>query len=161
MLASDQPRRQSAGWSAAADLPRARGLLVYLALGAFFGILLVKSQVVSWFRIYEMFRFQSFHMYGIIGSAVLTAGISLQLIERLGVRSLDGERIALAPKALGSGTRYWLGGSLFGLGWGLVGACPGPLISLIGGGVAVMSVALLSAIAGTWAYGAMRPRLPH
>ena len=138
-----------------------RGLLRYLALGVVFGILLIKSDVVSWFRIHEMFRFQAFHMYGIIGSAVLTAGLSLQLIKRLGLRSFGGEDIVMPAKSLGRGTRYWLGGTLFGLGWGIVGACPGPLFALIGGGVTVMLVALLGAIAGTWVYGVMRPRLPH
>ena len=138
-----------------------RGLLRYLALGVLFGILLIKSDVVSWFRIHEMFRFQAFHMYGIIGSAVLTAGVSLQVIKRLGLRSLGGEDIVIPAKSLGRGTRYWLGGTLFGLGWGIVGACPGPLFALVGGGVTVMLVALLGAIAGTWVYGVMRPRLPH
>lgn len=138
-----------------------RGLLRYLALGVLFGILLIKSDVVSWFRIHEMFRFQAFHMYGIIGSAVLTAGVSLQVIRRLGLWSLEGEDIVIPPKSLGRGTRYWLGGTLFGLGWGIVGACPGPLFALVGGGVTVMLVALLGAIAGTWVYGVMRPRLPH
>ena len=138
-----------------------RGLLRYLALGVLFGILLIKSDVVSWFRIHEMFRFQAFHMYGIIGSAVLTAGVSLQVIKRDGLRSLGGEDIVMPAKSLGRGTRYWLGGTLFGLGWGIVGACPGPLFALVGGGVTVMLVALLGAIAGTWVYGVMRPRLPH
>ena len=138
-----------------------RGLLRYLLLGVAFGILLVKSDVVSWFRIHEMFRFQAFHMYGIIGSAVLTAGVSLQLIKRLGLRSRGGEDIGMPAKSLGRGTRYWLGGTLFGLGWGIVGACPGPLFALVGGGVTVMLVPLLGAIGGTWMYGVMRPRLPH
>ena len=138
-----------------------RGLLRYLALGVLFGILLIKSDVVSWFRIQEMFRFQAFHMYGIIGSAVLTAGLSLQLIKRRGLRSLGGEDIVIPAKSMGRGTRYWLGGTLFGLGWGIVGACPGPLFALVGGGVTVMLVALLSAVAGTWVYGVMRASLPH
>ncbi|MEO7713879.1 MAG: DUF6691 family protein [Gemmatimonadaceae bacterium] len=138
-----------------------RGLLRYLALGVVFGILLIKSDVVSWFRIQEMFRFQAFHMYGIIGSAVFTAGVSLQLIKRLGLRSIGGEDIAIPAKSLGRGTRYWLGGTLFGLGWGIIGACPGPLFALVGGGVTVMLVALLSAIGGTWLYGTMRASLPH
>ena len=138
-----------------------RGLLRYLALGVVFGILLIKSDVVSWFRIQEMFRFQAFHMYGIIGSAVLTAGLSLQIIKRLGLRSLGGEDIVLPAKSLGRGTRYWLGGTLFGLGWGIVGACPGPLFALVGGGVTVMLFVLLSAIGGTWVYGMMRANLPH
>ena len=138
-----------------------RGLLRYLALGVLFGVLLIKSDVVSWFRIQEMFRFQAFHMYGIIGSAVLTAGVSLQLIKRLGLRSIGGEDIVIPAKSLGRGTRYWLGGTLFGLGWGIIGACPGPLFALVGGGVTVMLVALLGAIGGTWVYGMRRENLPH
>ena len=138
-----------------------RGLFRYLVLGVLFGILLIKSDVVSWFRIHEMFRFQAFHMYGIIGSAVLTAGVSLQVIKRDGLRSLGGEDIVMPAKSLGRGTRYWLGGTLFGLGWGIISACPGPLFALVGGGVTVMLVALLGAIAGTWIYGTLRPRLPH
>ena len=134
---------------------------VYFALGVLFGVVLTKSEVISWFRIQEMFRFQAFHMYGIIGSAVVVAAISLQLIKRLGARALDGRPIVVPPKAMGRGTRYWLGGLLFGLGWALVGACPGPLFALVGNGVGVMIVALLSATLGTWTYGALRPRLPH
>ena len=133
----------------------------YFALGILFGVVLTKSEVISWFRIQEMFRFQAFHMYGIIGSAVLVAGISLQLIKRLGAHALDGQPIVIPPKALGRGTRYWAGGTVFGLGWALVGACPGPLFALLGAGVGVMFVPLLSAVAGTWCYGALRPRLPH
>lgn len=139
----------------------ARGLAMYLALGILFGIVLTKSQVISWFRIQEMFRFQAFHMYGIIGSAILTAGLSLQLIRRLGLKSVAGEPIVLPPKVMGNGTRYWAGGVIFGLGWALAGACPGPLFALIGNGVGVVVAVLASAIAGTWVYGAIRPRLPH
>lgn len=138
-----------------------RGLAIYLALGILFGIVLTKSEVISWFRIQEMFRFQAFHMYGIIGSAVVTAALSLQLIKRLGLTSLSGDAIVIPPKALGGGTRYWLGGAIFGLGWALVGACPGPLFALIGNGVGVALAVLASAVAGTWTYGALRPRLPH
>ena len=137
------------------------GLSIYLLLGAVFGIVLTKSEVISWFRIQEMFRFQSFHMYGIIGSAVLTAGLSLQLIKRQRWHALNGDLVVVPPKVLGTGTRYWLGGTLFGLGWAIVGACPGPMFALLGGGLTVMSVTLVSALAGTWAYGALRPRLPH
>lgn len=136
-------------------------LALYLALGVVFGVVVTKSEVISWFRIQEMFRFQAFHMYGVIGSAVVVAGLSLQLIKRSGARALDGERIVVPPKAMGRGTRYWLGGLIFGLGWALVGACPGPLFALVGSGVSVMIVTLLSAVLGTWIYGALRPRLPH
>lgn len=136
-------------------------LVMYIVLGVLFGIVLTKSEVISWFRIQEMFRFQAFHMYGVIGMAVLTAALSLQAIKRLGLRALDGQAIALPPKIMGRGTRYWLGGTLFGLGWALVGACPGPLFALIGNGVSVIVVVLLSAVSGTWTYGVLRPRLPH
>ena len=137
------------------------GFVAYLLIGAFFGVVLVKSEVVSWFRIQEMFRFDSFHMYGIIGSAVVVAAVSLQLIKRLGLRTLDGQEIRIAPKEWGRGTRYWLGGTLFGFGWALLGACPGPIFALLGSGISVMLVALAAALAGTWTYGYLRPRLPH
>lgn len=117
--------------------------------------------MISWLRIQEMFRFQAFHMYGIIGSAVAVAAASVWLIKRFGVRTLSGERIVIPPKTMGRGTRYWLGGTIFGLGWALTGACPGPLFALLGNGVGVMSVTLLSAVLGTWLYGYLRPRLPH
>lgn len=136
-------------------------LLPFFVVGISFGIILTKSEVVSWFRIQEMFRFQSFHMYGIIGSAVVTAMIGFQLLRRLRLRSLDGQPIVIPPKAMGKGVRYGAGGTIFGLGWGLIGACPGPLFALLGNGVTVMIVAILSALAGTWCYGALRSRLPH
>lgn len=139
--------------------------LAYFAIGTFLGVLFVMSEVASWYRIQEMFRFQSFHMYGIIGTAVLVAAVSVQLIRRLEVRTLRGERITLAPKAWGDsripGARYWIGGTLFGLGWALIGACPGPMFALLGGGVSIMALGLVSAMAGTWAYAALRTRLPH
>jgi uncharacterized protein len=136
-------------------------LLPYFVLGGAFGFVLVEAEVVSWFRIQEMFRFGAFHMYGIIGTAVLTAALSLMAIKRLGVRGADGRSVALEPKTLGSGVRYLVGGMMFGVGWALTGACPGPLVALIGSGVSVMLVAVLSALAGTWTYGLLRPRLPH
>ncbi len=136
-------------------------LVPYLVLGMLFGVVLTKSEVISWFRIQEMFRFQAFHMYGIIGSAIVVAALGLQIIKRRGLRSMDGTPIAIPPKALGGGTRYWLGGTIFGLGWGLVGACPGPLFALLGNGVWIITVVIASAVAGTWTYGALRPRLPH
>jgi uncharacterized protein len=138
-----------------------RGLIPFFFVGVLFGIVLTKSEVISWFRIQEMFRFQSFHMYGIIGSAVVTAMVGLQIIRRLKLRSLDGQPIVIPPKKMGKGTRYWAGGTIFGLGWGLIGACPGPLFALLGHGIGVISVAILSALIGTWCYGALRTRLPH
>jgi hypothetical protein len=117
--------------------------------------------VISWFRIQEMFRFQSFRMYGIIGSAIAMAAISIEVIKRIQLNSVSGERISIPRKELGSGIRYAAGGTIFGLGWALTGACPGPLFALIGNGVSVMVVAVVSALAGTWIYGWLRPRLPH
>ena len=152
------------------DRARAEGnrplaLLVYGLLGAGLGLVFTQAQVVSWFRIYEMFRFESFHMYGVIGSAVATAAASVWLIGRLGVTTVHGEPIALSPKRWGGsrvpGARYWMGGLTFGIGWALLGACPGPLVALLGGGVTVMAAALVAALAGTWAYALLRDRLPH
>ena len=140
--------------------PRQR-VLAYLLLGIVFGVVLTKSEVISWFRIQEMFRFQSFHMYGVIGSAWAVAATSVALIRWLKIRALTGEEIAVAPKAFGTGRRYWIGGTVFGLGWALTGACPGPLIALIGSGATVFVVAVLAAVAGTWLYGFLRPHLPH
>lgn len=151
----------TATMAAEATASKEKGLAIYLLLGILFGIILTKSEVISWFRIQEMFRFQSFHMYGIIGSAVVVAAISIQIIKRLDLRTLSGDPITLAPKVMGKSYRYWLGGTAFGLGWGLLGACPGPMFALLGGGITVISVAILSAIAGTWVYGYLRPVLPH
>lgn len=136
-------------------------LIPYFLIGSAFGAVLMEAEVISWFRIQEMFRFDAFHMYGIIGSAVAVAGLSLLAIAKLGLRAPDGSPLALAPKRLGTGVRYLAGGTIFGLGWALTGACPGPLVALIGGGVPVMVVALAGALAGTWLYGLLRPRLPH
>ena len=133
----------------------------YFLLGTGFGVVLVKSQVVSWFRMQEMFRFQSFHMYGVLLSAVVTAGLSIVLMRYLGARTLAGDPIVIPPKVLGSGRRYWMGGIVFGFGWALSGACPGPLFAVAGTGLTVYAVAALAAVAGTWTYGYVRPRLPH
>lgn len=139
-----------------------RGLLPYFVLGTLFGIVLTKTQVISWFRIQEMFHFQSFHMYGVLGSAVLVAGVSQRLLGLSRVSALCGDPDdgTMGPPP-GQSTRFWAGGTLFGLGWALTGACPGPLFALVGGGVGVMSVAIVAALAGTWAYGYLRSRLPH
>ena len=138
-----------------------RALAPYAAVGAFLGVVLVKSEVIYWYRIHEMFRFQSFHMYGVLGSALVTAFVSLQLLARLAARARTGGRIELAPKELGSGRRYWIGGSVFGTGWALCGACPGPLFALMGSGQTVYVITAVAALAGTWTYGFLRPRLPH
>ena len=133
--------------------------LKYLAVGLIFGIAFVKAEVVSWFRIQEMFRLQSFHMYGIIGTAIVTAMISVWLIKRFKIRTIYGEEIAFHKKKFNKG--QIIGGLIFGLGWALTGACPGPLFAQIGTGALAISVTLLSAVAGTWVYGRLRDRLPH
>jgi len=135
--------------------------LAYPLLGVGFGITLTQSEVLSWFRIQEMFRFQSPRMYEIIASAIVVAAVSVALIKRQRVKTISGEPIAIPPKTMGLGIRYAAGGTIFGLGWALVGACPGPLFALLGNGVSVMIVAICSALAGTWLYGFLRPRLPH
>ena len=131
----------------------------YLITGVLFGIILVKSEVISWFRIQEMFRLESFHMYGVIGSAIVTGIISILIIKKLNIKTIYGEKINLYPKKFNKGQIY--GGLIFGFGWALTGACPGPLFALIGTGALVIIVTLLSAIAGTWVYGILREKLPH
>ena len=131
----------------------------YLFVGIAFGIILVKAEVISWFRIQEMFRLQSFHMYGVIGSAVVTGIISVWLIKKLKIKTIYGEPIELHPKKFNKGQVY--GGLLFGFGWAITGACPGPLFAQIGTGASVIAVTLLSAVAGTWVYGYVRDKLPH
>lgn len=133
--------------------------LKYLLVGVVFGTIFVKAEIISWFRIQEMFRLQSFHMYGIIGSAIVVGLISVQLIKRFNIKTIYGERIVWHPKEFNKGNV--IGGFLFGLGWAVTGACPGPLFAQIGNGALVISVTLLSAIAGTWFYGLIREKLPH
>jgi uncharacterized protein len=134
-------------------------LLKYLVAGILFGIILVKSEVVSWFRIQEMFRLQSFHMFGVLGSAVVTGIISVFLIKKFKARTIYGEPVKLYSKKFSKGQVY--GGLLFGVGWALTGACPGPLFTLVGSGISVIFIVILCAIAGTWVYGKLRNRLPH
>lgn len=131
----------------------------YLVAGIFFGIILVKGEIISWFRIQEMFRFQSFHMYGVIGSAIAVGATSIALIKRFKIKTIHGEPIEFHPKKFNKGNV--IGGLMFGLGWAMTGACPGPLFAQIGTGLWVVSATLLSAIAGTWVYGLIRERLPH
>ena len=133
----------------------------YGVAGLLFGILLVKAEVISWFRIQEMFRFQSPRMYEIIASAIVVAGVSIAYIKARNVKTFSGEPITIPPKTMGRGIRYAVGGTIFGLGWALAGACPGPMFALVGNGVTVMIVAIGSALAGTWLYGVLRARLPH
>ncbi len=131
----------------------------YFIAGIVFGIILVKAEIISWFRIQEMFRLQSFHMYGIIGSAVVVGIISVWLIKKTGIKTMYGEPIESYPKQFNKGQIY--GGILFGLGWAVTGACPGPLFAQIGAGFTVVIVTLLSAIAGTWVYGLLKEKLPR
>ena len=125
----------------------------------FFGIILVKAEVISWFRIQEMFQFRSFHMYGIIGSAVVVGMLSVALIKKYKLKTVQGEDFIITPKKFHKG--QIIGGLIFGLGWGLTGACPGPIFAQIGSGEYTILVVLLSAIAGTWTYGYFRDKLPH
>lgn len=133
---------------------------LYLIIGIFFGIILYKSEAASWFRIYEMFRFDSFHMYGIMGSAFLVGAIGVQLIKRRNWHSFFGETIHLNPKDSGI-ARYLWGGIIFGLGWALAGACPGPMFTLAGAGYVSILIVIAFAILGTFVYGLLRTRLPH
>lgn len=133
----------------------------FIIAGIAFGFILIKSEVVSWFRIQEMFLFDSFHMYGVIGSAVLVGFIGTQLIKRFNVKDLSGNEITIKPKDNSLTTRYIVGGSMFGLGWAIVGACPGPLYALIGTGYLIFIVPLLAAIVGAGAYGVLQSKLPH
>lgn len=134
--------------------------LKFLLVGIFFGIVLVKSEAVSWYRIYEMFRFQSFHMYGIIGTAVLF-GILFYLISKKGTIKNSQNKTIMFPTKDKGFTRYIIGGSIFGLGWALVGACPGPMYILLGTGVYSMFIVIASAIIGTFIYGILKDKLPH
>lgn len=131
----------------------------YLIVGTMFGIVFVKAEIISWFRIQEMFRLHSFHMYGVIGSAVVVGMISVFLIKKFSIKTLSGEKVEFHPKKFQKGQIY--GGLLFGLGWAITGACPGPLFAQIGSGYVVVLVTLLSAIAGTWTYGYLKDKLPN
>lgn len=131
----------------------------YLIVGLGFGIIFVKGEIISWFRIQEMFRLQSFHMYGVIVSAVVVGMISVWLIKKFNAKTIYGEKITIHPKEFNKGQIY--GGLLFGIGWAITGACPGPLFAQIGSGATVIVLTLLSATFGTWVYGKFRDRLPH
>ncbi len=131
----------------------------YMVVGILFGIVFVKAEIVSWFRIQEMFRLQSFHMFGVIGSAIAVGMLSVWLIKKFNIKTIHGEAITFSTKKFNKGQIY--GGLLFGFGWALTGACPGPLFAQIGTGATVVIVTLLSAIAGTWVYGRFKEKLPH
>lgn len=150
------------GSGAAAKAGPTESLLVYLALGAFLGLVFVKSEVASWYRIQEMFHFRAVHMYGVIGSAVAVGAICVALMKRFGIRTVRGEEIVYPGEdEVRPQRRHILGGTFFGLGWGLLGACPGPIFALVGTGLSVLLVALLAAVTGAWCYGALKPKLPH
>jgi uncharacterized membrane protein YedE/YeeE len=131
----------------------------YLLLGFIFGIILIKAEVISWFRIQEMFRFQAFQMYGIIGSAVVVGIISIWLIKKMKIKTIAGEEIKIASKEFTKGNIF--GGLIFGFGWAMTGACPGPLYALIGSGSVIIIVVLMSAVFGTWVYGILQDKLPR
>lgn len=132
---------------------------LYLMIGTMFGLAFVKAEVVSWLRIQEMFRLESFHMFGLIGTAVTVALISVQILKRSKIKSLEGKAIAIADKKFNKGQIY--GGLIFGMGWAIAGACPGPLFGQIGYGATVIIVTLISAVLGTWTYGLLKNKLPH
>ncbi|CAH0995611.1 hypothetical protein EMA8858_01734 [Emticicia aquatica] len=148
----DAPNNQVASESFVSNLK-------YLFVGIVFGIVFIKAEIVSWFRIQEMFRLQSFHMYGVIGTAVVVGMISVQIIKRFKIKTISGESVVIPKKPFNKGQIY--GGLIFGLGWAITGACPGPLFAQIGYGFLVVGVTFLSAIAGTWVYGALQSKLPH
>ena len=154
------PKQRSQNPLGSVKTQSAATLLPYLLAGSLFGFVAVRSEIISWYRIQEMFRFQSFHMYGIILSAITVAALSIWLMRRLGVTTLGNEPITLAPKAP-TYLRYSVGGILFGLGWALTGACPGPIFALIGAGFPAFVVVLVGALLGTYVYGLVREKLPH
>jgi uncharacterized membrane protein YedE/YeeE len=134
--------------------------VLFIFIGTFFGIILIKSEAASWFRIYEMFQFQSFHMYGIIGSAVGLGIISVAFIKRFNVKNNNGHNILFLNKEKNV-FRYLIGGIIFGLGWALTGACPGPMFTLFGAGFLPILISIIGAIIGTWTYGILKNKLPH
>lgn len=134
--------------------------LKFIGIGIFFGIVLVKSEAVSWYRIFEMFKFQSFHMYGIIGSAVFLGAATIWIFKKTNLKDTEGNKINLPPKDKGF-PRYIIGGIIFGLGWALAGACPGPMYILLGTGVFSMLIVIAAAVLGTFVYGVLRDKLPH
>lgn len=134
--------------------------LKYLLVGILFGVVMTKSEAISWFRIQEMFRFESFHMYGIIGTAVILGAIMVAVVKKTHFKNISGEIISFNPKNM-SIPRYLIGGSIFGLGWAMTGACPGPLFTLVGHGIWTILIVIISSIIGTFTYGALRDYLPH
>ncbi|HMP29952.1 MAG TPA: YeeE/YedE thiosulfate transporter family protein [Saprospiraceae bacterium] len=135
-----------------------KGILIYL-VGLMFGFVFIKAEVVSWYRIVEMFQFASFHMYGVIGTAVVVGVISVALIKKLKLKTLEGEDIQIEYRPMTKGN--FIGGLMFGIGWAITGACPGPLFALLGGGYLPITIVLISAILGTLVYGLIKDKLPH
>ena len=134
--------------------------LVYIVLGVIFGVTMYKAETASWFRIYEMFNFQSFHMYGFIGSALVVGLIGIQIMKKKEAKDVDGKPIIIQPKNK-SIARYLIGGIFFGLGWALVGACPGPIFVLLGAGVYPIIIVIIGALLGTYLYGIIKDKIPH
>ncbi len=134
--------------------------LKYILVGFFFGIVLTKAEAVSWYRIYEMFQFQSFHMYGIIMTAIFVGVVGIQIIKRNNLKDIEGNLLTIQDKEKGS-ARYWIGGVLFGLGWAMVGSCPGPIFILLGAGFMSVGIILIGALIGTFLYGVLKDKLPH
>ena len=132
----------------------------FLLVGIVFGIVLSKAEVISWYRIIEMFRFESFHMYGVIGTAVLTGILGIQILKKWQIKSIEGKNIEIMPKEKGW-LRYLFGGSIFGLGWAMTGACPGPMFILVGKGMMSFVLVVFSAMFGTFLYGVLQKKLPH
>jgi uncharacterized membrane protein YedE/YeeE len=146
----------------ATEAPRTESLVPYFLVGLYLGIVFIKSEVASWFRIQEMFRFQAVHMYGVLGGAVLVGALGVALMRRRGVRTASGSDIAFSDhEDRRPSVQHAIGGICFGLGWGLLGACPGPMYALVGSGLPVMLVALGGALGGAWVYGLLRTKLPH
>ena len=161
-MTSPSRRPQGAGFQARSTVIKPERLWPYLLLGILLGIVFTRSGVISWFRIQEMFRFQSFHMYGVIGSAVMIGAISVQLIKRLHMRSITNRPIEIPDESFRMpGWQYWMGGTAFGLGWGLIGACPGPMYAQLGAGEAWAAFSFIGALCGAYLYAWLRPRLPH
>lgn len=134
--------------------------LKFFLIGIFFGVVLIKSEVVSWFRIFEMFHFDSFHMYGVIFTAIAVGATSVLLIKKFDIKSIDGSPINLKPKPFYKKGNL-IGGIIFGFGWALTGACPGPLYALLGNGLSVIAVPLLAAVLGAFVYEMIKSNLPH
>lgn len=134
--------------------------LVFILIGLILGLTMYKAEAASWFRIYEMFNFQSFHMYGFIGSALIIGIGAIQWIKQRKIKDMDGQQIQITPKEK-TFSRYLFGGIIFGLGWALAGACPLPMFVLVGAGVFPILIVILGAVAGTWLYGLIRHKLPH